>query len=166
MLGGDIVKMKSGHPTKGSYWFPAYNSTEGVKAMNFIKQQVDAGIKPQKNHFWGLEFLDRKFAIMIEGSWLPLTFLQRQSEKSFEDRVGFIPMLPVPYKNNMTSTLIGGYALGIPKASTNKDLASIPEYPQIADNIRQASYEVQFENKDPNQVLADAASKSAKVLGW
>ncbi len=38
----------------------------------------------------------------------------------------------------MSSTLIGGYALGIPKASTNKDLASIPEYPQIADNIRQA----------------------------
>src|ERR687887_601774 len=66
MLGGQIIKQKSGHPTKGSYWFPAYNSTEGVKAMEFIKQQVDAGIKPQKQHFWGIEFLDRKFAVMIE----------------------------------------------------------------------------------------------------
>jgi multiple sugar transport system substrate-binding protein len=225
MLGGEILKMKSGHPTKGTYWFPAFNSTEGVKAMNFIKQQVDAGIKPQKNHFWGLEFLERKFAVMIEGSWLPVSFLQRQSEKEFEDKIGFIPALPVPYKNNQTSTLMGGYALGIPKASTHKNLAwklieltlepkilgpylrqtgvlptqismgksdllnstalyypyyrelvsaipfagtrpSIPEYPQIANDIRQAIYEVQFENKDPRQALAEAASKSANTLGW
>jgi multiple sugar transport system substrate-binding protein len=123
MLGGEILKMKSGHPTKGSYWFPAFNSTEGVKAMNFIKQQVDAGIKPQKNHYWGQEFLDRKFAVMTEGSWLPISFLQNQSKKSFEDRVGFIPALPVPYKNNQTSTLMGGYALGIPQTSAHKDLA-------------------------------------------
>jgi multiple sugar transport system substrate-binding protein len=45
MLGGQILKMKSGHPTTGSYWFPAFNSTEGVKAMSFIKPQAD-GIKP------------------------------------------------------------------------------------------------------------------------
>jgi multiple sugar transport system substrate-binding protein len=30
MLGGSILQYKPGHPTKGSYWFPAYNSTEGV----------------------------------------------------------------------------------------------------------------------------------------
>ena len=225
MLGGEILKMKSGHPTKGSYWFPAFNSTEGVRAMNFIKQQVDAGIKPQKNHFWGLEFLDRRFAVMIEGSWLPVTFLQRHSEKEFEDKVGFLPALPVPYKNNRTSTLMGGWALSIPKSSTHKELAwklielmlvpklfrsfllqggylptqisigkgellnstvssypyyrqlvsmipfagtrpAIPEYPQIADDIRQAIYEVQFENKDPKQALATAALKAAKTLGW
>ena len=193
--------------------------------MNFIKQQVDAGIKPQKNHFWGQEFLDRKFAVMIEGSWLPVPFLQRHSEKEFEDKVGFIPALPVPYKNNETSTLMGGWALSIPKTSTHKDLVwklieltlvpksfssflvqggylptqismdksdllnstalsypyyrqlvsmipfagtrpSIPEYPQIADDIRQAIYEVQFENKDRKQALADAALKSAEALGW
>jgi len=225
MLGGEILKMKSGHPTKGSYWFPAFNSTEGVKAMNFIKQQIDAGIKPQKNHFFESEFLDRKFAVMIEGSWLPVPFLQSQPKKNFEDRIGFIPMLPVPYKNNQTSTLMGGWALSIPKTSIHKDLAwklmeltltpkllnpflvqggylptqismgtsdllnstalsypyyrqlvsmipsagtrpSIPEYPQIADNIRQAIYEVQFRNKEPKQVLDEAAAKSAMVLGW
>ena len=50
MLGGDIIKLKDGHPTKGTYWFPAYNSTEGVRALEFIKEQVRvAGIKPQKN---------------------------------------------------------------------------------------------------------------------
>ena len=55
--------------------------------MNFIKQQVDAGIKPQKNHFSDQEFLDRKFAVMIEGSWLPVPFLQRHPEKNFEDKL-------------------------------------------------------------------------------
>jgi multiple sugar transport system substrate-binding protein len=123
MLGGQILKMKSGHPTKGSYWFPAFNSTEGVRAMNFIKQQVDAGIKPQKNHYWGHEFLDRKFAVMIEGSWLPVPFLQNMSAKTFEDKVGFIPSLPVPYKNSKTSTLMGVWALSIPKTSIHKELA-------------------------------------------
>ncbi len=41
----------------------------------------------------------------------------------------------------------------IPFAGTRP---SIPEYPQIADNIRQAIYEIQFENKAPNQALQEA----------
>jgi multiple sugar transport system substrate-binding protein len=51
MIGGVIVEWKSGHPTKSSYWFPAYNGTEGVRALEFIKEQVNAGIIPQKNHY-------------------------------------------------------------------------------------------------------------------
>jgi len=47
MLGGAIVESRSGHPTKGQYWFPVYNGTEGVMALEFIKDQIDAGIKPQ-----------------------------------------------------------------------------------------------------------------------
>jgi hypothetical protein len=43
-----------------------YNGTEGVRALEFIKDQIDAGITPQKEHFWGKEFLDRKFAVMLE----------------------------------------------------------------------------------------------------
>src|SRR5919201_3745044 len=31
ILGGDILVQKDGHPTKGTYWFPAYNSTAGIK---------------------------------------------------------------------------------------------------------------------------------------
>ena len=68
MLGGDILKQKNGHPTKGTYWFPEYNSTAGVKALEFLKRQVNSGIKPQVNHFWGQEFADKKFAVMLEGS--------------------------------------------------------------------------------------------------
>src|ERR671931_706239 len=121
MLGGEIVKQKSGHPTKGTYWFPAYNSTEGVKAMEFIKQQVNAGIKPQKNHFWGKEFANRKFAVMIEGSWMPNTWSNLTRQEL--DSIGFIPMFPVPDNKTKSSTLMGGWELSVPNTSKNKDLA-------------------------------------------
>ena len=127
MLGGDIVKEKSGHPTKGTYLFPDYNSSAGVKAMEFIKQQVNAGIKPQKQHFWGKEFLDRKFAVMIEALQhhvrddYNVTTPEKRME--FEQKVGFIPMFPVPDESYQSSTLMGGWELSVPKTSMNKDLA-------------------------------------------
>ncbi|HJT48055.1 MAG TPA: hypothetical protein VJ729_07710 [Nitrososphaeraceae archaeon] len=43
---------------------------------------------------------------------------------------------------------------------------SIPEYPQIAEHIRQAIYEVEHGIKSQVQDINDAAFKSAKVLGW
>jgi multiple sugar transport system substrate-binding protein len=225
MLGGYIIEPKDGHPTRGVYWFPAYNSSEGVRAMEFIKSQADAGIKPQKEHFWGEEFLDRKFAVMIEAlqHHIPLSTPEKRIE--FEQKVGFIPMFPVPNLDNTTATLMGGWVLSIPSTSTHKDLAwelvttilepkilapylaahanlptqipigegnysqtanntipyysrlvdmiesgynrpNIPEYPQMAEHIKQALDDVYYGTKDPKQALDDAATKSAKVLGW
>jgi multiple sugar transport system substrate-binding protein len=223
MLGGEILEQKNGHPTNGTYWFPAYNSTQGAKALEFIKQQIDAGIKPQTNHFWGQEFADKKFAVMLEGSWLLGTF-PREQWPNLTQSVGMLPMFPVPNENK-TATMMGGWILSIPETSTNKDLSwellttmlqpevlstmlqkegylptqkpigegpyaarlnttipyykemiamipighsrpNIPEYPQIADNIKQAIDEVYFGIKKPKQALDDAALKSAKVLGW
>jgi multiple sugar transport system substrate-binding protein len=46
MLGGDILEPREGHPTKQAYWFPAYNSSEGIQALSFIRDQINAGIKP------------------------------------------------------------------------------------------------------------------------
>jgi multiple sugar transport system substrate-binding protein len=222
MLGGEIIKQKSGHPTKGTYWFPAYNSSAGVKAMEFIKAQIDAGIKPQKEHFWGKEFVDKKFAVMIEVSSMAF-YLPKQEL----DNIQFIPMFPVPSNETQTSTLTGGWQFNIPVTSSHKDLAwelielmlqpqvfspwiaqqgylptqitigegrgtyaeelrksipfyddmvsmipqgrgrpSIPEYPAIAEDIRQALDEVYYGIKEPKQALNDAALKSAKVLGW
>ena len=224
MLGGDILKQKNGHPTKGTYWFPTFNSTAGIKALEFLKQQVDAGIRPQINHFWGQEFADRKFAVMLEGSWLLGAFPHEQWH-SLNQKIGMLPMFPVPNIGNKTATMLGGWILGIPETSQNKDLAwellttmvepqvltpmlqkegylptqkpigegpyaanlnssipyykemismisighsrpNIPEYPQIADNIKQAIDEVYYGMKDPKQALDEAAVKSAKVLGW
>ena len=223
-MGGEILKQKNGHPTKGTYWFPAYNSTAGVKALEFLKQQVDAGIRPQINHFWGQEFADRKFAVMLEGSWLLGTFPHEQWT-SLNQKIGMLPMFPVPNKDNKSATMMGGWILSIPETSQNKDLAwellttmvqpdvlapmlqkevylptqkpigegpyastlnasmpyykemismipighsrpNIPEYPQIADNVKQAIDQVYYGMKDPKQALDEAAANSAKVLGW
>jgi multiple sugar transport system substrate-binding protein len=207
------------------YWFPAYNSSKGIKALEFLKRQVNSGIKPQKNHFWGQEFADRKYAVMLEGSWMPVEFPKNQLV-NIKQRVGFIPMFPVPTLANKTSTLMGGWELSIPKTSTHKDLAwelittmlkpdilapwlsqngflptqipigqghtlnltesssfpyynemislipfggsrpSIPEYPIIAEHIRQAIDDVYYGIKEPKRALDDAATRSAKVLGW
>lgn len=224
MLGGEIVKQKAGHPQKGTYWFPAYNSTQGVQALEFLRDQVKAGIKPQINHFWGKEFADKKFAVMLEGSWL-LGHFPRNESKNFDKSVGMIPMFPVPKEGDTSATMMGGWMLSIPETSKNKALSwelltimlqpdvlapmlanyaylptqkpiaegtystqlnstipyykelismlaighsrpSIAEYPQIADNIRQAIDEVYLGVKEPKQALDDAAKKSAEVLGW
>jgi multiple sugar transport system substrate-binding protein len=118
MLGGEILQEKAGHPSKGTYWYPTYNSSEGEKALTFLKQQVAAGIKPQERHFWGNEFADRKFAVMLEGSWLP-GFV---SDEQIED-LGMIPMFPVSNQTNQNATMMGGWMLSIPESSANKDLA-------------------------------------------
>ena len=224
MQGGEIVKQKSGHPEKGTYWFPSYNSTEGVKALEFLRDQVNAGIKPQINHFWGQEFADKKFAVMLEGSWL-LGHFNSTEWNILDKKVGMIPMFPVPKAGDTSATMMGGWMLGIPSTSSNKALSwelltimlqpdvlapmlekyaylptqkpiaegqysgqlantipyykelismlslghsrpSIAEYPQIADNIRQAIDEVYLGAKEPKQALDDAAKKSAEVLGW
>ena len=226
MLGGNIIQLKDGHPTKEVYWFPAYNNTEGVRAIEFITQQVDSGIKPEDGDL-EKEFALKRFAVYIGGQWTAGRFLAaEQNVSNFEQQVGFIPMFPVPNKEDtQTSTMMGGWLLTIPAASKNKDLAwelitimlepkilapwlakysflptqkvigqgnystvfsqtlpysdemlsliqfgrgrpAIPEYPQIAEDIRQAIDEVQFGIKEPKQALDDAAAKSAKALGW
>ena len=43
---------------------------------------------------------------------------------------------------------------------------NIPEYPQIAENIKEAIDEVYYGIKDPKQAIDEAAVKSSKVLGW
>jgi multiple sugar transport system substrate-binding protein len=224
MLGGDILVEKHGHPTKGNFWFPSYNSSAGIRALEFLKEQVNAGIKPQKNHYWGQEFANRKFAVMLEGPWLLGTF-PREQWKDLVQRVGFMPMFPVPSRSNQSATMMGGWELSIPKTSNNKDLAwelirtmvepnviapmmkqfgyiptqksigegefstqlnqtipyyekmvqmisigrsrpSIPEYPQVAEHIREAIDKVYYGTEEPKKALDEAAAKTAKVLGW
>jgi multiple sugar transport system substrate-binding protein len=125
MLEGDILEKRDGHPTRGSYWFPTYNGTEGVRALEFLKAQVDAGIEPQATHQWGREFANRSFAVMLEGSWLPgeAAHVSPELREDFESNVGFLPMFPVPEEDDRTATLMGGWLLAIPETSANKDLA-------------------------------------------
>jgi multiple sugar transport system substrate-binding protein len=224
MLGGEILEKREGHPTKQNYWYPIYNSNLGVKALQFLKDQVDAGIKPQINHYWGQEFADKKFAVMLEGSWL-LGQFDKSEWNTFKEKIGMIPMFPVPNTSNTTtSTLMGGWLLGIPETSHNKELAwelitimlepnvlipmllqqgylptqksigegpyatklkstipyyeelvslislgkgrpNIPEYPIVAEHIRNAIEHV-YNGMDPKQALDEASKQSSKALGW
>jgi multiple sugar transport system substrate-binding protein len=124
MLGGDILVQKDGHPTKGTYWFPAYNSTAGIKAAEFVKDEVAAGIKPILSNVSDFEkdFVNKNIAVLTGGSWLPGSFPPDQS-KDLGKRVGFLPLYPVPKQGNQTTTLLGGWELGIPSTSISKDLA-------------------------------------------
>ena len=118
MLGGSVVENRPGHPTKDSYWFPGYNSTEGVKALDFLKRQIDIGLKPQ-SRIDG-QFVDKKFAVMLSGSWMPSLF---PNNTNIEQIVGFLPAFPVPNNTVQTTTMMGGWQLSIPSTSTQKDLA-------------------------------------------
>jgi multiple sugar transport system substrate-binding protein len=123
MLGGEILERRQGHPTKDVYWFPSFNSSEGVEALDFLKQQVvDAGIEPQSEHYWGTEFVNRTFAVMLELSWVPYLF-PKESWPTLEQQVGFIPMFPVPNQTIPTSTMMGGWELSIPSTSQNSALS-------------------------------------------
>jgi multiple sugar transport system substrate-binding protein len=123
MLGGDILRQKDGHPTKGTYWFPAYNSSAGVKAAEFLKNEVAAGIKPILSNVSGFDrdFINKKTAVLMGGSWLP-EFLPA-GQRNLTKVIGFQPLYPVPDRQNQTTTLLGGWELGIPTTSKNKDLA-------------------------------------------
>jgi multiple sugar transport system substrate-binding protein len=122
MLGGAIVESRPGHPTKDFYWYPSYNSSEGVRALEFIKNQIEAGVKPQTKFFDTAFAKNKSFAVMLAGSWMPGEF-PRQEWADLEEKLGFIPMFPVPSAVNDTATTMGGWMLSIPQSSKNKDLA-------------------------------------------
>jgi multiple sugar transport system substrate-binding protein len=121
MLGGEILQLREGHPTKGVYWFPSYNSSEGVRAMEFLKRQVDAGIHPQERQL-ERAFANRNFSVMLAGSWMPGEF-PKESWPTLEEKVGFIPMFPVPNQTTTTSTMMGGWELAVPSTSQHSDLS-------------------------------------------
>ena len=57
---------------------------------------MDAGVKPQRKHFWGQEFLDRKFAVMLESLQNHVHLNTTEQKQAFEQKVGFFPIFPEP----------------------------------------------------------------------
>ena len=123
MLGGDILRQKDGHPTKGTYWFPTYNSSAGVKAAECLKNEVAAGIKPILSNVSGFDrdFINKKTCRF--NRWLMAARFLTTGQRNLTKMIGFQPLYPVPDRQNQTTTLLGGWELGIPTTSKNKDLA-------------------------------------------
>jgi multiple sugar transport system substrate-binding protein len=91
--------------------------------MQFIKDQINAGLKPiSSGNLDTISFINRTYAVFLGGSWLPGEF-PSNDRSSITQRVGFIPAYPVPREGLQTTTVMGGWELGIPQISKNKDLA-------------------------------------------
>lgn len=113
MNGGEILEQKD------EQYYPAFYSEAGVKALTFLREQVEAGTRPQVQHQWGQEFADKRFAVMIEGSWLLGKF-----PVGFDfDQIGMIPGFPVPEEDMESSTMMGGWLLAVPSTSNHPELA-------------------------------------------
>jgi multiple sugar transport system substrate-binding protein len=145
--GGDILMPKGGHPTKGNYWFPTFNSTEGIKALEFFKDIINTGTIPfegtQTQNFES-NFANKKFAIYIGGSWIPASFPYYDLQE-FKQRIGMNLGYPVPDIENQTTTIMGGWELSIPETSKHKDLIweliTIMTSPDILSNMfKQTGY--------------------------
>jgi multiple sugar transport system substrate-binding protein len=113
MNGGNLLEKKEGK------FYPAFNSEAGVKALSFLQQQVEAGIKPQTDHNWGQEFADKRFAVMLEGSWL----LGKFPEGFDFSQIGALPLFPTPEAEMESATMMGGWLLSIPATSKHPELA-------------------------------------------
>jgi multiple sugar transport system substrate-binding protein len=159
--GGNILTMKGDHPTKGSYWFPAFNGTEGLSALEFFKDIIDVGTTPQTQNFES-NFANRNFVIYVGGSWIPASFPQFDLQK-FEEEIGMNPGYPVPNMTNQTTTVMGGWELSIPETSKHKDLAweliTIMASPETLTNmLNQTGYL-------PTQIPIGEGQYAARVSG-
>ena len=70
-----------------------------------------------------------------------------------------------PYLSDLDET-IPYYKEMVSMVQFGRQRPSVAEYPQIAENIRQAIEDVYYGLRDPKQALDEAAAKSARVLGW
>jgi multiple sugar transport system substrate-binding protein len=61
----------------------------------------------------------------------------------------------IPYYEKMVSMIPIG-----------RSRPSIPEYPQVAEHIREAIDKVYYGTGEPKKALDEAAEKTAKILGW
>jgi multiple sugar transport system substrate-binding protein len=82
---------------------------------------------------------------------------------------GYLPtQVPIgegPYSEQMRKS-IPYYEELISMISIGRTRPSIPEYPDIANHIKQAIDEVYYGLKEPKQALDDAVQKSTKALEW
>jgi multiple sugar transport system substrate-binding protein len=103
-------------------------------------------------------------------AWELITIIEQPKILApMHEKYGLLPtQIPIgegPYATKLNQT-IPYYDKLISMIHIGHSRPNIPEYPQIADNIKQAIDEVYFGVKEPKQALDDAAAKSAKVLGW
>ena len=110
-----------GHPTK-----------EDTGFQHIIAHRVLELISQRASKCWykasgectppSQDFVNRKFAVSIDGSWVPGEFPPERDQ--LENLVGFLPAFPISTnETDQTATMMGGWELSIPASSKHKDLA-------------------------------------------
>ena len=99
----------------------------------------------------------------------PSLMLQPKIMAPFSIKYGLLPtQIPIgngPYYAQLLNQTIPYYNQLISMLSIARLRPNIPEYPQIADDIRQAIERIYNGTSEPKQALDEAAYKSAKALG-
>ena len=101
-------------------WVPTLDSQAWIDALTFTKQQVDAGIKPFTEHQFGPEFVSRRFATSLDGTWV---YGLLAKSKAKMDDVGLVAAFPTQKEGAETATMAGGWTLAIPATSKQPDVA-------------------------------------------
>jgi multiple sugar transport system substrate-binding protein len=124
MKGGDIGFEVNADLAKAEgaaeAWVPSLASPAWVEALQFTRDQVDAGIEPYTEHQFGTEFVNRSFAVSLDGTWVLGALKGAGADLS---NVGMIGAFPVPSADVTTATMAGGWTLAIPRTSENPDVA-------------------------------------------
>jgi len=133
--------------------FPVVNRGDNSATMMDVSIHSVPETSQNKDLAWEL------LRIMVEPEVLT-PMLQKEGYLPTQKPIGEGPFAStlnatIPYYKEMISMISIGHSR-----------PNIPEYPQIANNIKQAIDEIYYGMKDPKQALNDAAAKSAKVLGW
>lgn len=101
-------------------WMPALNSDAWVSALQFTRDQVDAGIDPFTEHQFGQSFAARRFATWLGGTWAYGVVSGADVDLSQARLVG---AFPVPSPDVDTATMAGGWSLSIPSTSEHPEMA-------------------------------------------
>lgn len=101
-------------------WVPTLDSEAWIKALQFTRRQVDAGIDPFTEHQFGTAFVARRFATWLGGTWVYGRVVESGADMS---NLGLVAAFPVPSPDVQTATMAGGWTLAIPSTSQNPEIA-------------------------------------------
>jgi multiple sugar transport system substrate-binding protein len=101
-------------------WVPTFDTDAWVKALQFTRRQVDAGIDPFTEHQFGPAFVDQRYATWLGGTWV---YGSVQGSGADMSNLGVVAAFPVPSPDVTTATMAGGWTLAIPKTSEQPDVA-------------------------------------------
>jgi multiple sugar transport system substrate-binding protein len=112
----------------GKYWTDdgscAFNSPEGVKAVEFMKSTIDTGLSPKETTSWNNDEARTRFvegkAIFLRGPHDYITWLNDPAKSSVAGKWGFVPN---PAETGIQAGSSGGFGLAIQPYTDNLEAA-------------------------------------------